>query len=300
VAEAHQFISRRHFAASATFGLLRRAVVAVAFSTAGIGILISQKLLAHGDVHEAIVNVTREIEAHPDNPQFYLRRGELHRVHRDWTEALADFDKARELDATLIIAELLRGEMLADAGRLADAAAALDRFLKQCPDSAPGFTARARVHAREKRWTAAADDFDRAIEFARIPNPELFIERAQALRAAGHHDEAIATLDAGLAKLGALITLTQMAIDCEVEAGRLDAALARLAKVVDAAPRKERWLFRRGELLEKAGHPEAAREAYTAAQAALAKLPPERRATAAMEKLAEDLASALTRLAPAK
>lgn len=255
---------------------------------------------AHGDVHEAIANVTREIEAHPDDPKLHLRRGELHRVHQDWTAAGGDFDKAQELDATLIIAELLRGEMLADAGRPADAAAALDRFLKQCPDSAPGFTARARVHAREKRWTAAADDFGRAIEFARTPNPELFIERAQALRASGRLDEAIATLDAGLAKLGALITLTQLVIDCEVEAGRLDAALARLAKVVDAAPRKERWLFRCGELFEKAGRTEAAHEAYTAAQAALAKLPPERRATAAMGKLAQDLKAALERLAPAK
>jgi tetratricopeptide (TPR) repeat protein len=156
------------------------------------------------------------------------------------------------------------------------------------------------VHAREKRWVAAAEDFGHAIEFARTPNPELFIERAQAFRADGKLDDAIATLDAGLAKLGALITLTQLAIDCEVEAGRLDAALARLAKVVDAAPRKERWLLRRGELLEKAGRIDVAREAYTAAQAALSKLPPERRATAAMEKLAQDLTAALTRLAPAK
>jgi tetratricopeptide (TPR) repeat protein len=254
----------------------------------------------HGDTHEALANVSREIQARPDDPKLYLRRGELHRAHQDWAASGADFDKAQELDATLIIAELLRGEMLADAGRLADAAAALDRFLRQCPDSTPGFTARARVHAREKRWVAAADDFNRAIEFARTPNPELFIERAQALRAAGRLDDAIATLDAGLAKLGALITLTQLAIDCEVEAGRLDAALARLAKVVDTAPRKERWLFRRGELLEKAGRSEAARAAYTAAQVALAKLPPERRATAAMEKLAQELTAALTRLAPAK
>jgi tetratricopeptide (TPR) repeat protein len=290
VAEAYEIHSRSP----------RRAHIVVACLIAFVGILMPSAAWAHGDVHEAIVSVTREIEAHPDDPKLHLRRGELHRAHQDWVAAGADFDKAQELDATLIITELLRGEMLADAGRLADAMAALDRFLKQCPDSAPGFTARARVHAREKRWTAAADDFGHAIEFARTPNPELFIERAQALRAAGRHDEALATLDAGVVKLGALITLTQLAIDCEVEAGRLDAALARLAKVVDAAPRKERWLFRRGELLEKAGRSEAAHEAYTAGQAALAKLPPERRATAAMEKLAQDLATALTRLASAK
>jgi tetratricopeptide (TPR) repeat protein len=251
-------------------------------------------------VHEAIANVTREIEAHPDDAKLYLRRGELHRFHQDWTAAGADFDKAQELDATLIIAELLRGEMLADAGRLEESRNALDRFLKQCPDSVPGFTARARVQARERRWAAAADDFGHALEFARTPNPELFIERAQALRSGGKLDDAIATLDAGVAKLGALITLTQLAIDCEVEAGRTDAALARLAKVVEAAPRKEPWLFRRGELLEKAGRTDTAREAYLGAQAALTKLPPERRATAAMNELEQKLATALGRLAPAK
>src|SRR4029434_3812977 len=98
------------------------------------GILFPLMAWTHGDVHEAIVNVTKEIEARSDDPKLYLRRGELHRAHQDWVAAGADLDKAQELDATLIITELLRGEMLAEAGRLSEASVALDRFLKQCPD----------------------------------------------------------------------------------------------------------------------------------------------------------------------
>ena len=84
--------------------------------------------------------------------------------------------------------------------------------------------------------------------------------------------------------------------DFENEAGRTDDALARLAKIIDATPRKERWLLRRGELLEKASRTDAAREAFAAAHAALEAVPADRRATAAMQDLAKSIDAALARL----
>jgi predicted Zn-dependent protease len=251
---------------------------------------------AHGDVHEAIAALTQEIAAHPADAKLYLRRGELHRAHQDWSAAGADFDKAQALDPQLIVVELARGEMLAQAGRSEAAQAALDRFLAERPGDVRALTARARVLADKMQWTSAAEDFARAIARAPEPEPALYIEHARALQRAGKHDAALATLDAGAARLGPLITLLQPAIDLEVEAGQFDAALARLAKVIAAAPRKERWLLRRGELLEKAGRPAEAREAYAAAQSALAAVPPERRATAAGQDLAKAIDAALARL----
>ena len=187
--------------------------------------------------------------------------------------------------------------MLVEAGRPAEAKAAFDRYLAARPDAPAGLIARARLLAKTGDMQAAAQDFSRAIALAKQPEPELFIERAQALRRAGDFDAALRSLDEGVTRLGPLITLTQPAIDLEVEAGRLDAALARLAKIIVVAPRKERWLLLRGSLLEKSGQLEAARAAYSAAQAAFAKVPPDRRGSAAMDELSKNIESAQTRVA---
>lgn len=250
----------------------------------------------HGDVHEEIAALTKQIETAPADAQLRLRRGGLHRVHRDWAAAGADFDEALKLDPRLTAVDLARGEMLGEAGRADDAIAAFDRFLAQQPGRSEGYAGRARVLAHAMKWEPAAEDFSRAISLAPQPEPALFIERARALRSAGKLDDAIRALDAGIARLGPLITLMQPAVDFENEAGHTDAALARLAKIIDAAPRKERWLLRRGELLEKAGRPAAAREAFAAAHAALEAIPADRRATAAMQDLAKSIEAALTRL----
>ena len=244
--------------------------------------------------------LTKEIEASPTTAKLYLQRGGLQRAHQDWAAAGADFDKAAELDPALAIVDLARGEMLGEAGRTDAAKEALDRFLSRRPDHSAGFATRARVLAKAKAWQSAAEDFERAIAHTKEPEPTLFIECSRALRALEKVDDAIRALDAGIARWGPLIVLMQTAIDIEAEAGRIDAALVRLGKIIDSAPRKERWFVRRGELLEKAGRLDAAHDAYIAAQSALAAVPADRRVTAAMQDLAKSIDAALARIPPAK
>ena len=255
---------------------------------------------AHGDVHEEIVAVTKRIATTPADAKLYLQRGELHRAHQDWTAAAADFDQAEELDPALVFVDLARGEMLGEARRTEAAKAALDRFISRRPDDAMGYASRARVLAEAMSWQAAEEDFARAIARSKEPEPTLFIERSRAFRAMEKMDDAIRALDEGIARMGPLIVLMQAALDLEAEAGRTDAALARLAKIIDASPRKERWLARRGALLEQAGRTDAAREAFAAAQSALAAVPADRRATAAMQDLAKTIDTALARIPSTK
>ena len=254
----------------------------------------------HGDVHGEIEGVTKRIAVNPADAALYFQRGELYRAHQDWAASGADFDKAQELDPALDFVDLARGEMLGEAGRGEAAKAALDRFLSRRPEHAAGYAVRARLLAKTLSWQAAEEDFARAIERSKEPEPALFIERSRALRALGKMGDAIRVLDEGIARKGPLIVLTQTALDLEVEAGRIDAALARLQKITDAAPRKERSLARRGELLENAGRTGEAREAFAAAQSALAAVPADRRATAAMQDLAKSIDAALARISSAK
>ena len=126
--------------------------------------------------------------------------------------------------------------------------------------------------------------FSRAIELAKEPRPEWFLERqrAQLALSGDRTAEALAGLDEGIAKLGELPALQLAAIDLETQRRDFDAALRRLDTILAASERKERWLLRRGDLLQSAGRPAEAQAAYLAARDAFAMLNPRQQRALAM------------------
>jgi tetratricopeptide (TPR) repeat protein len=246
----------------------------------------------HGDFHEQIVALDAQIVESPAKAELWLRRGELHHAHGDWDAARADYDKVVALDPALAVVHLARGRLFLQTGALKEAQAELDKFLAAHPQSADGLVARARVQRRLGAWDGAVADYDQAIAAARDPEPDYYLERAELIAARGPEqiDRAIRGLDEGLARLGQPVTLALSAIELEVAAGRYDAALQRIDAICDRTPRKELWLARRGEVLEKAGRAADARAAYRAAVAAIDTLPEQRRRTKMISDLRARLA----------
>ena len=158
---------------------------------------ISLPLAAHGDLHERIAALTKQIDLSPTNAELYLKRGELHRAHRDWKVALADYDRAAQLRPDLDVVDLLRGLTFLASGAPEAAIPALDRFLKRQPEHAEARVARARTLVKLGRHLAGAEDFTRALAQMTAPKPEYYLERAQALVTLGDTriDEALRGLD---------------------------------------------------------------------------------------------------------
>jgi len=134
--------------------------------------------LAHEGLHEQIAAITAKIKRDPKNASLYLQRGELHRFHRDWVRAAADYDRAERLQPSLKIVELARGKMFFESGKLQRAKATLDRFLAQQPRHYEALITRARVLAKLGDNTNAAKDFTAALAMSSVPEPELYLERA--------------------------------------------------------------------------------------------------------------------------
>src|SRR5439155_22460749 len=111
-----------------------------------------------------------------------------------------------------------------------------------------------------------------------------------------HLDEVVRGLDAGVDKLGPVVTLQLYAIELELQRGRYDAALARLDTIAAQSVRQETWLARRGEILERAGRADSARATYATALTTLDTLPPSARRVGAMTELRTRVCAALTRL----
>jgi predicted Zn-dependent protease len=252
-------------------------------------------LLAHGDLHEQIRQITEQIAKDPKNAELYLKRGELHRAHQEWDQAQADYDRAISLDPGLFPVDFARGRMFLEAGWPWSARVSLDRFLRRQTNHVEALTARARALVKLELRLEAARDYTAAIKSAATGRPELYIERAQALAGEGeaHFAEALRGLDEGMQKMGPLVTLQLYAIDVELKRKNVDAALERLDKIAAQSPRKEMWLARRGEILQQAGRKDEADKAYRGALEAMATLPPARRNVPAMIELEKRIKAAL-------
>ena len=258
---------------------------------------VADRAPAHGDLHRQIIALDALIAAEPASAALHVRRGDLHRAHRDWPAALADYERAATLDPGLSAADRGRAAVLLETGDPGAALASADRALARGAGRAEAGALRARALGGLGRPREAADEWAGVIQATARPRPELYIERARALVAdAGRLEEAIAVIDQGIARLGPVVALDLFAIDLELGRCQPDAAVARVDRQAAATSRKETWLVRRGEILEGAGRRAEAREAFAAALTALSSLASAHRNTRAMEEVRQRSAAGLERL----
>ncbi len=223
---------------------------------------ISKMVFPHGFVHKQIADVTKEIEKNPDDPNLYLKRGELYRYDGDVTAALKDFDRVVKLKPDLYLVDLAKGKLMYDAGSFSKAKNYLDKFLKKDPEYIDGLILRARILSRLHEYQKAVDDYSQVIEKSSEPKPEYFIERARARASIGDTLQALQGLDEGIKTLGQIVTLQLYAIDLEIQIQDYDSALQRVDEISKQSARKEKWLLRRGQILQKAKRHNEARATF--------------------------------------
>ena len=186
----------------------------------GLAAQCSVEAHAHGSLHQQITALTREIAVRGDDAALYLQRGELHRLHRDWGAAHADYDAAVRLDPAGVEVQRCRGALWLDAGDASRALQSLDAFLVSRPEDADARLLRARALRTLGRTTNAIADYDRAIAAMRDPRPEHYLERARWMQESGRTEAALASLDEGIARLGSVVALENATHELESRIGR--------------------------------------------------------------------------------
>lgn len=170
--------------------------------------------------------------------------------------AHADLDRAVALGLEPAIAHRDRGLVWLEERRLVEADAELRAARDLAPRDLPTLLAHARVLAALGRFGAAASAYARVVDLAPRADPDVRLERIRAIAASGRPgalDEAIREADAATAALGPIPALEQAALALERRAGRTDAALARLDRMLRGPARSESLLQQRAEIARLAG-----------------------------------------------
>ncbi len=248
---------------------------------------------AHGTHSVLMARVDEGLAKTPENGELWYRRAILNYEHQDWAAAAVDFQKAEKFAPAHFPIRLWQGRILDQQGKTIEAKSKLDEFLNQRPLHWEGLATRARILAKMGLKNDSLNDFRAALRQNAQAEPDLVQEVAQSLAVAGCVDEAVAVLESGLKRLGAISSLQMALLDVEVDAERHDSALARAIDYQKAAPRPEPWMQKRASLLAQAGRIDQSRTAWKSLISHLAALPPAERESHAMVLLSKQAQQAI-------
>jgi tetratricopeptide (TPR) repeat protein len=212
--------------------------------------LAATAAVAHPGLHHDIAAASAAIEKEPGRADLYVDRAFLLRLDEELDAALADLDRARDLDATNLRVAAERGMTLSAFGRDKDAEVELTRFVSH-GGTAPTFAERAKVRERLGRKREAVADLASAI--ALRPDIELYVARGELQESLGDLAGAAEGYRDGRVKLGEAVALDLALIRVETGRKRYASALELIEEQLVRAPVKTDWYLRRAEVRAAAG-----------------------------------------------
>ena len=249
--------------------------------------LCNAQMAAHGDLSEQIKHVSKKIEKDPDNAKLYLKRGQLHAQHKEFVKAKSDYVQARQLDQQLLVTDHLLAQLFA-AYLLTDSALVyVNAFLEHNPNHSKALITRAGVYQQLGDFESCQKDFSHALSNLKTPHPKhyLAISRAVLMGDSSNVSEAIEWLKKGEAAFGFDIVLKSEELDLYIKSGQLKNAIRTVDTIIKQFNRKEKWLFKKATVYEKAGKMELAKKEYEATLMAIQQLPKRLQKTAKMLEL---------------
>ena len=233
------------------------------------------QLSAHGDLSEQIERISKRLEKDPDNAKLYLRRGQLHAQHKDFDASKKDYVQARKLDSSLTVTDLLLAQLFSKFDRPDSALIFANSYLQHEPGHPKALITRAGIYQQLRQPDRCQKDLESAIANLKDPNPSHYISITEAVLLAdtSNVSEALGWLRKGEERYGFDIVLKSKEVDLYMMNGDYEHAVSAIDQIIERFPRKEKWLFQKALVFEKAGNADSAKTHYEATLTAIEKLP---------------------------
>jgi len=256
-------------------------------------LLLSGQAQAHGSLHGQIQDLTTTMRREGKSAPLLVKRGRLQMEHGDNKSATQDFLSALKLNPEERSAYYYLAEQAFNQNKLPDAARYAEQFLAMLKGE-PGAIVRGQnLHGQillaQGEYRPATMAFRIALDQAAEPSPELYLHLADAQSKAGATAEALASLDEGMRKLGALNVLQNQSISLNIASKAWDEALRRLDAMIAQGQGLPELYLRKAKVLLAADRQPTAQGAVQEGLASIDQIPAARRDTAAMQQLRAEL-----------
>ena len=216
---------------------------------------------AHPDTPRRLEEVARELEQRPGAPDLLYRRGclLLDEEYANYPQALQDLTAVLRAPG-ITDARLFRATAFLRLGDVTQALGDLDAYVRASPDDVRGYERRFEARLAAGKRKDAVADLEAALRVQ--PRADLYLRLAALHAEAGETSRAFAAYEDGITRLGRPLELVVALVDAATRAGAHAKALEWLAVLEAEGGRRERWVLRRGEVLEAAGRAAEAAAAY--------------------------------------
>ncbi len=225
----------------------------------------------------------------PDVVQLLLRRADLHRRETIWNAALDDYETIATIQPDNPGMLLGITQLYLDQNNFLAASQWSGKLLKKQSNHIQALMMHARAHAGLGNLSIVTDLYGRAIDLMENPNPEHYLEYANAVLQSGSDGtvaQAIAIVDAGAIKLNHPVSLHSFALEQEMQSELFAAAaLMRIERVLAINPRLWPWYLKKVELLLSLHRNDEACVALKMLEDDMQQLPPRRNNTPAMQSI---------------
>lgn len=259
-----------------------------------LAVFSNLRVWAHGTSATRLSALTHSIEHHP-SAELYIRRGRVQFDSEHWQLALADFDKAIELESENAEAIFWQAEVY---NRLRQTPQAIQRLLDYLavePNSPLGHWRLAGILTKQKRFNEALPHYQSAIALDTNPSPQIYQDFINNLIAIQPRPEK--TIDLAISQSQEAhphaITLVQQAVDYYTEQGEYEKALALLEMQPKSISDSPAWLLRKAEWHIQLGDDKLATQSLEDVEKSIEALPPHRRELLVFQKLKQRAADLL-------
>ena len=211
-------------------------------------LLAAPAALAHDEPTTEIAGLTQRL-ATTRTANDLLRRAELYRLTGDWVAAERDLKQVQALASRSPDLPLAWAALDLDRGWNDSARHRIVHVLEHRPNDTQALLLAARIATAMHDDAQVAQLLERVILLIATPSPDLFLQRAAALRSLGDPEMSLRVLEAGIERLGPVTELTLAAARIEARGGHLDGGLDRIERLAPQFERREPIHAMRQELV---------------------------------------------------
>lgn len=250
--------------------------------------------VAHGDIHERIVEVTKAIEISPDSAYLYMKRGKLYFQHESYKKSIKDLKISKNLgyhsdEQNLLLARAYFGLKDFKMSRQY-----CEEMLSAEPRNVRAIKVLARIYYETGSFRKSALTFEKLIDYSNKSLPENYVEASKAWAALDNGEgerRSIAIINMGIETLGNLISLQQRLIELALINEDYNAAIETQLGIIKLSPRKEAAYYRLSELQSLNNDMEEALVSLNLAKTHFNALPVRLQNTASMKALIKNIRS---------